>query len=958
MQNLLGTPPDGKQERRRLRHAGEKSGHGAQFFHTLFGRFFPVAACFGPVAGLKVNVHFVKKAGGRTLWYRAFFAAVFFSLTQPARLQAADLDHAQNLFQKGDYAACISEAQSAVDNSSTGWDEQWPLLLARAQMAVGKYPEAQATIVRGMRNFPNSIQLGLEAYYVYNANGQTDRARGALEQLAAMLEQLGTSRGARLRSTLDPPSIVALGQAELLMNQDPKLVLNVFFDQVKTVAPDTREAWLATGELALQKHDYQLAATNFSAALQRFPDDPDAEFGVARAYAPSDIEHMGTNLQAVLDQNPNHVPAMLMLVDHLVDAEQYGDAGKLLDDIFKVNPWDPEAWSYRAVIAHLQNDTNAESSARDKALKFWTTNPRVDELIGEKLSQNYRFREGAKHQRQALEFDPEYLPAKIQLAQDLLRLGDETEGWRLAREVHEADRYDITAFNLNTLRQEMAKFKTITNQDFIVRMAANEAPLYGDQVLELLQRAKDTVTKKYGMQLDQPTYVEIFSQEKDFGVRTFGMPLNPGFLGVCFGHVITANSPAAQENPENWEDVLWHEFCHVVTLTITRNKMPRWLSEGISVYEERQANPVWGMKMNPRFREMVLGGDLTPIADLSSAFMTPKSPYHVQFAYYESSLVVEYIVQKFGFDALKQILTDLGDGVNINAAIARHTEPMDKLEKDFAAFATDRANNLAPGLSWQKPGEETAPGTTAPHAGASGSDGSNTDVIKRLMHRRAEEIAGTNVATAHAEPATNAAPNYWQLLVQAETALNDHRWADAKAPLETLVKLYPTQTGSDSAYALLAGAHRELNETNEERQTLIQLAAIDSDNTEAYARLMEMDDARGDWEGIAENAERFLAVNPLLALPYRELARASEQLDHDAPAIRSYQRLLLLDPPDPSEVHYRLARLLHKTGDAAGAKRNVLQALEEAPRYPDALRLLLEIEGPTEALNTSQPAPP
>ena len=63
---------------------------------------------------------------------------------------------------------------------------------------------------------------------------------------------------------------------------------------------------------------------------------------------------------------------------------------------------------------------------------------------------------------------------------------------------------------------------------------------------------------------------------------------------------------------------------------------------------------------------------------------------------------------------------------------------------------------------------------------------------------------------------------------------------------------------------------------------------------------MELDDGQGDWTGVAENAERFLAVNPLVPLPYRELARASEQLDHDAPAIRSYQRLLLLDPPDPA----------------------------------------------------------
>jgi tetratricopeptide (TPR) repeat protein len=889
-------------------------------------------------------------------------------------LRAADLDAAQKLFQNGQYNECIKQAQQALQGSDARWDEQWPLLLARAQMAVGKYPDAQTTIANALRDFPNTIQLRLEAYYVFSANGRTDRAHAALDEIGAMLEQLSSgARGSRLRSMLDPPNMLALGNALLLMNAEPKLILNNFFDQVKSVDPGNPDAWLAAGELALEKHDFQLAATNFGAALQRSPENPDAEFGLARAYAPSDVELTGTYLEAALNHNPNNVPAMLMLVDRLVDAEQYDDAEKMLDNISEVNSWNPDAWAYRAVIANLHSDTNAETSARNNALKFWGTNPRVDELIGEKLSQNYRFREGAEHERVALDFDPEYLPAKILLAQDLLRLGEEDEGWRLAQQVHAADQYDITAFNLDQLRQEMAKFKTVTNQDFIVRMAANEAVLYGDSVLELLQRAKDTVTKKYGMELDQPTYVEIFPQQKDFGVRTFGMPHNPGFLGVCFGHVITANSPAAQVNPENWQDVLWHEFCHVVTLSITRNKMPRWLSEGISVYEESQANPAWGQKMNPHYRDMVLGGELTPISELSSAFMTPKSPYHVQFAYYESSLVVEYIVKNFGFDSLKQILTNLGEGVNINEAIARHTEPMPKLEKDFTAFVNDRAKNLAPGLDWTRPDEDGAP-TVAVHSDA--TNGTADDIISRLMRKRATDEGGVtnlssqftntvdqtpgptpkpSVAVTSSHPAGGSEPNYWQLLLQAQNALNDRRWDEAKTPLQTLVKLYPSQTGSDSAYALLAAVHRQLGETNEERSVLTQLTAIDSDNTEAYARLMELDEGVNDWKGVAENAERFLAVNPLLALPYRELAKASDELGQSASAIRSYQRLLLLDPPDPADIHYHLARWLHQTGDAAGAKRQVLQALEEAPRFADAQHLLLELEGPTEARGLDLP---
>ena len=58
--------------------------------------------------------------------------------------------------------------------------------------------------------------------------------------------------------------------------------------------------------------------------------DPDAQFGLARAYAPSDQVRMGRALTSILNYNSNHVAAMLLLADHLVDAEQYDDAETIL----------------------------------------------------------------------------------------------------------------------------------------------------------------------------------------------------------------------------------------------------------------------------------------------------------------------------------------------------------------------------------------------------------------------------------------------------------------------------------------------------------------------------------------------------------------------------------------------------------------------------------------------------
>src|SRR5439155_4177413 len=186
---------------------------------------------------------------------------------------------------------------------------------------------------------------------------------------------------------------------------------------------------------------------------------------------------------------------------------------------------------------------------------------------------------------------PQFLPAKMQLAQDLLRLGEETEGWKLADDVYRADEYSVVAHNLATLQENLSQFRTLEAEGFVVRMDAREAEIYGRRVLDLLQRAKSVLCAKYEVTLERPIIVELFPRQQDFAIRTFGLPGGAGFLGVCFGTVITANSPASQTaSPSCWEATLWHEFCHAVTLNKTSNKMPRWLSEGISVYEERQAN--------------------------------------------------------------------------------------------------------------------------------------------------------------------------------------------------------------------------------------------------------------------------------------------------------------------------------------------------------------------------------
>ena len=95
-------------------------------------------------------------------------------------------------------------------------------------------------------------------------------------------------------------------------------------------------------------------------------------------------------LEAALQHNPHYVDAMLFLADRNIDAENYDEAGDLLDQVDEVNAKQPNAWAYRAVLAHLANRPERELEFRNRALKWWSTNPEIDHLIGRKLSQKYR----------------------------------------------------------------------------------------------------------------------------------------------------------------------------------------------------------------------------------------------------------------------------------------------------------------------------------------------------------------------------------------------------------------------------------------------------------------------------------------------------------------------------------------------------------------------------------------
>ena len=813
---------------------------------------------------------------------------------------AVDFAEARGKFFAGQYEECIELTRAEVDKGI--WNDFWSRQLMQALMTAGRYEEARDVYKSVETKFSTSITLRVLAAQAYRFSGEAEKGNKLLDEISALIQ------AAPWRFS-DRDNMLALGKILLAEGEDARVVLDAFYDRSLKSDPKYVEALVAIGELAIDKSDYPEAVKSLMRAVELRPEDPQIHFLLAKAWSSSDSEKATKFLQAAVDLNPKHPESLLMQAEHYVDSEAYEDAESILESMLKVNPHHPEAWALRAAIAHLTGHYQEEGQHRKAALARWQMNPVVDHLIGKKLSQHYRFAEGVDYQRRSLKLNPTYLPAKFQLAQDLLRVGRDDEGWSIVDQVGAADKYNVVAFNLKTLQERLAKFTTIEVDGLIIRMDAREAKIYGERVVDLLRRAKQAITAKYELELTEPVTVEIFPQQSDFAIRTFGLPGGAGFLGVCFGKLITANSPASQgESPSNWESVLWHEFCHVITLQKTNNRMPRWLSEGISVYEELEANASWGQRLNPLYKKMLQGEDFVPLSKLSGAFLQPKSGGHLQFAYFESALAVRYLIDTQGLPLLRKLLVDLGMGVPIDEAFARRYGDTVALDESFASYVKKLSDEFAP----------------------------TTDFSSEGLPRRA--------VVAELKEVLAEKPNsYTAQLMLATQLVSDEDWQEAKLAVERLLTLYPEDAEQGGGLALDAKVARALNDQITELSALERLTKLSNDNLPALLRLIQLYRESQSWDKLREVAGQLLAVQPLIATGHEAWIEAVEKLGKPAEATSSLRALQQLAPLDPAGLHYRLARSLSAAGQIDEARREVLYALEESPRYREAQELLLAV---------------
>jgi tetratricopeptide (TPR) repeat protein len=215
------------------------------------------------------------------------------------------------------------------------------------------------------------------------------------------------------------------------------------------------------------------------------------------------------------------------------------------------------------------------------------------------------------------------------------------------------------------------------------------------------------------------------------------------------------------------------------------------------------------------------------------------------------------------------------------------------------------------------------------------------------------------IVTTTATPTADASPNphsFYSRLDQIGELMDQEEWAKARNQIKEINATGLYAPGGDNPYLMLAQACNKLDDLAGEKEALTTVAAHEGDSWAAVSRLLEIADTEKDYAGMARWGEASLAIHPMGVTAWRALLDAHEQRKENAAGIEAALALLQLDPPDLASIHYRVAKMLQPT-DPTAARRQVLQALEEAPRFRAAYELLATLP-PSPTASTSTPAAP
>lgn len=645
--------------------------------------------------------------------------------------------------------------------------------------------------------------------------------------------------------------------------------------------PHVRVRW---GRMYLDHFQKVDAAGLFEEALELKENYAPAQLGLALVASESFEEKAVEMAKEALKNDPTLVEAQELLARLALEEGNELKAGEEAEKALKMTPEALDAMAVMATI-HMLNDRDA-SEWTNRILKINPSYGQAWSIVAHFFVINRRYEEGIQMYYKALELDSGLLETKSDLGVNLMRLGRDVEARKLLEEAFAGGYTSAATVNTLKLMDSYKNFDTLLTPKTDIRLHKKETALLKLYFQPELERAIATYEAKYKFKLKEPVRLEVYPDHEDFAVRTMGLP-GLGALGVTFGTVVAMDSPSGRKpGAFHWASTLWHELDHVYVLTATQHRVPRWFAEGMAMHEETANNPEWGDRFSVEGITAIRDKKLLPIATLDAGFVRPKYPAQVTVSYFQAGKICDYIKERWGFDKLLEMMNAFGAKQTTEQIVEQKLgmKP-EQFDIEFLAWLNKQVGNTVTHFEeWRKRLKQS---------------------VALMKEKKYDEI------------------------------LKDgHEIRD----------LYPDYVEAGNMYEMMASSFLEKKDTESAIKELTAYAKIGGRDRDVLKKLGKLLEDKGNKQEAAAVYDRINYFYPMQDEElHRKLGDLWMDLKNAKGAVREFSAALGSKPVDPALAYYNLARAQKASGNKDDARESLVSALENAPGFKPAQKMLLEL---------------
>jgi tetratricopeptide (TPR) repeat protein len=194
---------------------------------------------------------------------------------------------------------------------------------------------------------------------------------------------------------------------------------------------------------------------------------------------------------------------------------------------------------------------------------------------------------------------------------------------------------------------------------------------------EALEAAVRTLRDDLGFQPALPVRVELYRSPSDLAAVTslsVAEVSRTGTIALCKWARLMVTTPRALAYGYPWLDTISHEMVHYAVSSLTGDKAPVWLQEGLAKFLERRWREAAGSRIPPAMEHLLAKalrtGRLISFDAMHPSMAKLPSAEDATLAFAEVANAIAFLHEKGGMGALRDAITRVGKGEDARAAVA------------------------------------------------------------------------------------------------------------------------------------------------------------------------------------------------------------------------------------------------------------------------------------------------